>query len=133
MTFVHATLSPGAALELPWRPDDNALVYALAGHGGVGVERRPIEMGQLAVLGPGDALSLAASDRQDSRSPNLDVLILGGRPIREPVAWMGPFVMNTRAEVVQAFEDYRAGRLGSVPAIHNAPTHLVESPGTDPA
>ncbi|HEY5181846.1 MAG TPA: pirin-like C-terminal cupin domain-containing protein, partial [Dermatophilaceae bacterium] len=43
----------------------------------------------------------------------LDVVILGGAPIREPVAWAGPFVMNTRAEVMQAFEDYNAGRLGN--------------------
>ncbi len=134
MTLVHATLSPGARLALPWRPDYNALLYVLAGHGTVGAERRPVETGQLAVFGPGDALAMDAAPVQESRSPNLDVLILGGRPIREPVAWMGPFVMNTRAEVIQAFEDYQAGRLGSIPAIHNAPTTLVESRGTaDPA
>ncbi len=127
MTLVHATLSPGARLALPWRPDYNALLYVLAGHGTVGAERRPVETGQLAVFGPGDALTMDAAPVQESRSPNLDVLILGGRPIREPVAWMGPFVMNTRAEVIQAFEDYQAGRLGSIPAIHNAPTTLVES------
>jgi redox-sensitive bicupin YhaK (pirin superfamily) len=127
MTLVHATLSPGARLSVPWRPDYNALLYVLAGHGSVGAERRPVETGQLAVFGPGDALAVEAGAAQESRSPNLDVLILGGRPIREPVAWMGPFVMNTRAEVIQAFEDYQAGRLGSIPAIHNAPTTLVES------
>ena len=127
MTLVHATLSPGARLTLPWRADDNALVYVLAGRGSVGVERRPVETGQLAVFGTGDALTIHADQAQESRSPNLDVLVLGGRPIREPVAWMGPFVMNTRAEVIQAFEDYQAGRLGSIPAIHNAPTTLIES------
>jgi redox-sensitive bicupin YhaK (pirin superfamily) len=127
MTLVHATLSPGARLALPWRADYNALLYVLAGQGTVGAERRPVETGQLAVFGPGDALAMDAAPVQESRSPNLDVLILGGRPIREPVAWMGPFVMNTRAEVIQAFEDYQAGRLGSIPAIHNAPTTLIES------
>jgi len=49
-------------------------------------------------------------------TPNLEVVVLGGQPIREPVAWYGPFVMNTRAEVIQAVEDYQAGRLGVVPA-----------------
>jgi len=127
MTLVHATLSPGARLALPWRADDNALLYVLAGRGTVGAARRPVEAGQLAVFGPGDALTMDADPAQESRSPNLDVLLLGGRPIREPVAWMGPFVMNTRAEVIQAFEDYQAGRLGSIPAIHNAPTTLIES------
>jgi hypothetical protein len=127
MTLVHATLSPAARLSVPWRADYNALLYVLAGQGTVGAERRPVETGQLAVFGPGDALAMDADPVQESRSPNLDVLLLGGRPIREPVAWMGPFVMNTRAEVIQAFEDYQAGRLGIIPAIHNAPTTLVES------
>jgi hypothetical protein len=132
MTLVHATLSPGARLALPWRADYNALLYVLAGHGAVGTERRPVETGQLAVFGPGDALAMDADPVQEGRSPNLDVLLLGGRPIREPVAWMGPFVMNTRAEVIQAFEDYQAGRLGSIPAIHNAPTTLIESRRGEP-
>ncbi len=129
MTLVHATLSPGARLSIPWRSDYNALAYVLAGRGTVGVAARPIEGGQLAVFGPGNALTIAAAGVQESRSPTLDVLLLGGRPIREPVAWMGPFVMNTREEVMQAFEDYQAGRLGSIPAIHNAPTTVVELSG----
>jgi len=63
-----------------------------------------------------------------------NVIILGGRPIREPVAWMGPFVMNTRDEVMQAVVDYQAGWLGSIPAVHNAPTTIVETPGApDPS
>jgi len=127
MTLVHATLSPEAELVMPWRADYNALVYVMAGVGTVGVERVPVQTGQLAVLGAGNALTVSASRTQESRSPTLDVLILGGRPIREPVAWAGPFVMNTREEVVQAFSDYQAGRLGSIPAVHGAPTELSES------
>jgi hypothetical protein len=127
MTFVHATLSPEAELVLPWRADHNALIYVLAGSGTVGAERIPVKTGQLAVLGVGNVVRVAAEARQESRSPNLDVLVLGGRPIGEPVAWAGPFVMNTRDEVMQAFADYQAGRLGSIPAVHGAPTTLTES------
>jgi redox-sensitive bicupin YhaK (pirin superfamily) len=102
----------------------------MAGHGTVGAEARPIGTGQLAVFGPGDAITVTALPVQESRSPNLDVLILGGRPIGEPVAWMGPFVMNTREEIMQAVADYQAGRLGTIPAVaavHNTPTTIVES------
>jgi len=130
MTLVHATLSPGARLTLPWRADYNALVYAMAGQGTAGTEARPFETGQLALLGPGNTLTVSARQVQESRSPNLDILVLGGRPIGEPVAWMGPFVMNTREEVIQAFADYQAGRLGTIPAIasvHSTPTTVVES------
>jgi hypothetical protein len=48
----------------------------------------------------------------------LELFILGGLPIKEPVAWMGPFVMNTKREVLQAFEDFQKGLLGSIPAIY---------------
>ena len=133
MTLIHATLSPGARLSIPWRADYNALAYVMAGYGTVGVDANAIQTGQLAVFGPGTALTVAAAPVQEGRSPNLDVLLLGGRPIREPVAWMGPFVMNTREEVMQAFEDYQAGRLGSIPAVqavHNTPTSVVESGGS---
>lgn len=126
MAMVHATLAPGARMELPWAVEFNSLVYVLAGQGTVGVEGRPIRAGQLAVLGRGDFVSVRADGRQESRSPNLEVLVLGGRPIREPVAWAGPFVMNTKAEVMQAYEDFQKGRMGQIPAVHGAPTELQE-------
>ena len=115
ITVLHATLSPGARLRLPWRPDFNALVYGLAGTGTAGSAGAAFGTGRLAVFGDGDVITIAASTEQESRSPNLEVLILGGRPIREQIAWGGPFVMNTREEVLQAFEDFRAGKLGRIP------------------
>jgi redox-sensitive bicupin YhaK (pirin superfamily) len=116
ISIVHATLQPGAQVDIPWRRDFNALVYVLSGHGAVGPEARPIATGQLAVLGSGDAIRLAAAPAQESRAPALDVYVMGGLPIREPVAWWGPFVMNTHAELAQAVSDYRSGRLGTIPA-----------------
>jgi redox-sensitive bicupin YhaK (pirin superfamily) len=118
MAMVHATLTPGAVLELPWPAGFNALVYVLSGSGSVGERKAPVEMGQLAVLGSGDFVTLAAGERQESRAPSLEALVLGGQPIGEPVAAYGPFVMNRRDELVQAFEDYKAGKLGTIPANH---------------
>jgi quercetin 2,3-dioxygenase len=116
ISLVHATISPGGSVTLPWRRDFNALAYVLSGQGTVGAQRRPIHTGQLAVFGAGDAVTIGADRAQDSRTPALDVLVLGGRPIREPVAAYGPFVMNTRDELIQAFEDFQAGRLGTIPS-----------------
>jgi redox-sensitive bicupin YhaK (pirin superfamily) len=118
ITLVHATLSPGATLSVPWRTDFNALAYVLGGKGTIGAKGRPITDGQLAVFGEGDTLTFTADAHQDGRHAGVDVLFLGGRPIREPVVAYGPFVMNTRAELVKAFEDYQAGRLGTIPAAH---------------
>jgi redox-sensitive bicupin YhaK (pirin superfamily) len=118
ITMVHATVAPGARLELPWDGAANALVYVLAGRGQVGPSGQPFRTGQLAVLGVGDVIAVQADQSQDSRAPNLEVLVLGGRPIGEPVAHYGPFVMNTRAELAQAFEDFQRGRMGTIPATH---------------
>ncbi|MFF4779320.1 pirin family protein [Microtetraspora fusca] len=128
ITMVHATVSPGATLSVPWNPGFNALAYVLAGQGSAGAEHAPIRKGQLAVFGSGGALTLAASPRQPQAEPNLEVLLLGGQPIREPVVHYGPFVMNTRAEILQAMEDYQAGRLGVVPAERMPHTDGEERP-----
>ncbi len=116
IAIVHASVSPGAMLALPWRPDFNALVYALSGSGTAGAEARPFTAGQLVAFGAGDTLTVSADASQAGASPQLEILVLGGRPIREPVVAYGPFVMNTREEILQAFDDYQKGRLGTVPA-----------------
>ena len=125
MAMVHATIAPSAGLDLPWDPGFNALVYVLSGHGTVGLEKRPVRTGNLAVLGRGDFVTLAADQAQESRTAALEVLVIGGRPIREPLAWAGPFVMNTKSEVMQAYEDFQRGRMGQIPAVHGAPTQVV--------
>jgi redox-sensitive bicupin YhaK (pirin superfamily) len=115
ITLIHATVSPGARLQLRWDPSFNALIYVLAGAGRVGTEGRPVCDGQLVVFGRGDWFEIRGNDHQDSQSPALELLILGGQPIREPVAAYGPFVMNTRAELGQALEDFEAGLFGQIP------------------
>jgi redox-sensitive bicupin YhaK (pirin superfamily) len=89
----------------------------LSGRGYAGAERRSVDAHQLAVFGPGDTLTIGAAASQPDDSPNLEVLLLGGIPIREPIAHYGPFLMNTRAEIVQAIEDFQAGRMGVIPAM----------------
>jgi quercetin 2,3-dioxygenase len=120
ISLVHASVAPGARLELPWDPGYNALVYGLAGQGRVGSDLVRFRTGQLAVLGSGRTVLVEADQGQDRQYPNLEVLILGGRPIGEPVAHYGPFVMNTRQELAEAFEDFQKGRMGTVPATHIA-------------
>jgi hypothetical protein len=81
----------------------------------VGSDGRPVASGQLVTFGPGDFVSLRADDTQRDGTSQLEVLILGGQPIREPVEHYGPFVMNTKAEIGQALQDFEAGRLGTIP------------------
>ncbi|GAC1411619.1 MAG: pirin family protein [Actinomycetota bacterium] len=116
ISVVHATLTPGSELRLPWDPSFNALVYTLAGFGTAGMSNVPLETGELLVFGSGDYLRLRANQQQESRTHALEVLVLGGRPIREPVVHYGPFVMNTKQQIMQAVEDYQSGKLGSIPA-----------------
>jgi redox-sensitive bicupin YhaK (pirin superfamily) len=126
INVVHATLAPGASLTIAWPVEFNAMVYVMNGTGTVGTNGRPIGAGQLAMFDTaGDALTVAASEQQESRSPQMDVLILGGRPIRERIVAYGPFVMNTKAELAQAYDDYQKGRLGVIPANDKLPHGTV--------
>jgi hypothetical protein len=117
ITYAHATISPGAELAVPWNPEYNALAYVLVGQGYAGTEARPVSDHDLVLFGPGDGLALRAADRQEGPADALEVLLLGGLPIREPIAHYGPFVMNTREEILQAIDDFNAGRMGTIPAV----------------
>jgi redox-sensitive bicupin YhaK (pirin superfamily) len=116
ITYAHATVSPGAELTVPWSRDFNAMAYVLLGQGHAGDEGRPVTDHDLVVFGPGDRLTVRAADHQEGETDTLEVLLLGGLPIREPIAHYGPFVMNTREEILTAIEDFNAGRLGTIPA-----------------
>jgi quercetin 2,3-dioxygenase len=111
IVMAHVSIPPGARVELPWNRSHNALTYSLAGNGFAGFERAQWKRGQLVVFGSGDTVLLEAGSQQP-----LEVLLLGGRPLHEPIVTYGPFVMNTKAEVMKAVEDFQAGRLGRVPA-----------------
>jgi redox-sensitive bicupin YhaK (pirin superfamily) len=115
--YLHATVSPGARLTTPWPEDFNAMVYVLSGRGTIAPEHRPLVESQLGVFGPGAALTMRAADHQPANAPTgWEILVLGGWPINEPIARYGPFVMNTREEIIEAITDYQAGRLGQIPA-----------------
>ncbi|MFN8028339.1 MAG: pirin-like C-terminal cupin domain-containing protein [Acidimicrobiia bacterium] len=112
ITYAHVTLSPGAQLTVPWNPAFNAMAYTLLGRGYVGEEQRPLSAHELAVFGPGDTVTVRAREGDDEP---LDVLLLGGLPIREPIAHYGPFLMNTKAQILEAIDDFNAGKMGTIP------------------
>ena len=116
IAYAHATLSPRAELSVPWPADFNAMAYTLLGQGYAGTEARPVREHELVMFRSGDSVVLRAADRQDGPSPTFEVLLLGGLPIREPIVHYGPFVMNTKAEILQAVDDFQSGRMGIVPA-----------------
>lgn len=121
ISYVHATVTPGAQAKIPWNPAFSALAYVLTGSGFAGTDERPIDEHQLVVFGAGDYVTLRSADLPANGATALDVLLLGGIPIREPIAHYGPFVMNTRAEILQTIDDFRHGRLGVIPADQLAP------------
>jgi len=101
--YLDIALDPGASIEVPVARGHNAFAYVFEGHGvALGSER--LERSELAVLSDGESVGLAAGDTAAR------VLLVAGKPLREPVARYGPFVMNTRREIIQAVEDFNAGR-----------------------
>ena len=101
--YLDVTLPAGARFERPLAAGHNAFVYVFEGD--AVLAGQPLPAHQLAVLGAGDAVSLAAG-AQGAR-----LILVAGRPIGEPIVQYGPFVMNSREEIEQAFADYRDGRL----------------------
>lgn len=102
--LMDVTLAAGAAMRQPIACDLAAFAYVLEGSARLGAEGRELLKGQVGVLGAGNMLALASD-------AGARLLLLAGRPLREPVARRGPFVMNTDDELRQAFADYRSGRL----------------------
>jgi quercetin 2,3-dioxygenase len=121
ITYLHATVFADGFIVIPWNPQYNALVYVLTGDGFVGSQEQPIRAHQLAQLGPGQSIQLRAAKQMTDGTGAFDVLVLGGQALREPIASYGPFVMNTKAEIATAFEDFESGRLGQIPANQIAP------------
>ncbi len=108
ITYLHFTLQPGATLVQPLSAANNALVYVFAGRARVGHEAHMVVEGQMAMLGSGDGVPLAADP---SAASVAELLLLAGRPLGEPVVRHGPFVMNTREQIQEAIRDYQAGRM----------------------
>ncbi len=105
------TLSPGAQVEVPVPADQQVFAYVFGGALRAGPEGREVRNGQAALFGPGDAVQLSVPAEAPAPAR---LLLLGGVPLREPVARYGPFVMNSPEEIHQAIVDFQAGRLGAI-------------------
>ncbi|MGH6891491.1 MAG: pirin family protein [Dongiaceae bacterium] len=104
--YLDITLPAGRSVAVPLPTEHNAFAYVFEGTAeiGAGSDARAIERGQLAVLSLGDGVTVAGGDDGGR------LILVAGRPLREPVAKYGPFVMNTPDEIRQAIADYQAGK-----------------------
>jgi quercetin 2,3-dioxygenase len=114
IVYLHVTLSPGASLDVPIPPGHQAMAYVIRGRGRFGDDRTAAGESELVVFA-GDDGSVHLETPDHAEQP-LDALVISGVPLLEPVARYGPFVMNTRDELVQAFDDYQSGAMGRIPA-----------------
>jgi redox-sensitive bicupin YhaK (pirin superfamily) len=112
ITYLHVTVKPGGKIEQPLPAGHNAFAYVIYGHGLFGSEEERAERGEMVLFNrDGEAVLIAATPQART---DLSVLLIAGEPLGEPVARYGPFVMNTEAEIHQAIQDYRAGRMGEI-------------------
>ena len=111
VTMVEIRLDRGASVRQDLPADYNAVIVILEGEGYIGAEAKSMTAGDVAWLTRGDSgkASEVAIQAKDKR---LRALLYAGRPVHEAVVARGPFVMNTEAEIEQAYADYRAGRFG---------------------
>ncbi len=100
--YLDIALPAGASLEVPLPEDDNAFAYVFEGAARIGAEQ--VANGELAVLGSGERVELAAGP------DGARLVLVAGRPLREPIAKYGPFVMNTNDQIRQAVHDYQSGK-----------------------
>jgi redox-sensitive bicupin YhaK (pirin superfamily) len=91
------------------------MAYVLLGRGTAGDEQAPVAAHELVVFGAGESLAVRAADTPAGPDDALEVLLLGGQPIREPIAHYGPFLMNTKAQLLEAMEDFQNGKMGTIP------------------
>jgi len=111
--YLHVSLAPGGTLAQVVPAGFNLFAYVFQGAIRAGTTDRVVGEGELAVFSSDAGPVRLAVPSEDSRTAEL--LLIGGEPLREPVSRYGPFVMNTRAEILQAVEDYQTGRFGRIP------------------
>lgn len=110
--YLHYRIAPGGVATQPVPDGFNIFAYVIDGAGLFGPDRERGGDGQL-VLFAQDGDEVRIENPADARA-TLDVLLIGGVPLHEPVARYGPFVMNTKAEIYQAIQDYQEGRMGAI-------------------
>ncbi len=110
ITYVHFTLQPKSEIEQYIPAEYNAFAYVVNGQGLFGSNRKTAARGQVIIFSAGDKVSI----KNESDDLPLDVLLIAGVPLNEPVARYGPFVMNEPHEIDQAIEDYRSGRMSKI-------------------